>query len=304
MKHKSKHIEVEKLKIAGSGSNQYDLNLYANRNQPADKQTLVSGTIPGLSHDTDTVEISGAARQLAASDIVNHAAKYFGTVQINESLTRLLEDQPSEVKEAVYGILQSNFITNVDGEQDRQALLELGLAQAQYIADNYMSGSDAAELMDTIRQIGAISKTRTIDPETNAVHYITPPQRPVGAPDDYIDLDDMMRRYEPETLDKLQDAIANGKDWASILLSFAKKVSARQDWTQDYRDGAAKQAEMMQQSASETRFGSASTASLEGFAQEIGDLISTSGFEHTGLLRDNMEAFIRTLENATARQTL
>ncbi|GBF75554.1 hypothetical protein PA598K_03971 [Paenibacillus sp. 598K] len=142
-----------------------DLNLYTLSKPRPDQPSLVSGTIPGLSHNTDTVEISPASRQLAASDIVHHAAVYFGTTQINESLERLLQDQSAEVKDAVYGIIQSNFITQVAEEADSAALLELGLAQAQYIADQYMKDDQAAEFMATIREIGAISTTRSLDPD-------------------------------------------------------------------------------------------------------------------------------------------
>ncbi|MGO4180723.1 hypothetical protein AB4Z17_06015 [Paenibacillus sp. TAF43_2] len=276
------------------GSTPHDLNLYMNSKQQTDKPVLVTGTIPELSHDTDTVEISPAARQLAASDIVNHSAVYFGTVQINDSLNRLLTDQPSEVKEAVYGIIQSNFITDVTDEEERAALLELGLSQAKYIADNYLKDDEAAEFMNTIHQIGAISKTRTIDPETKQIRYETPPQRPIGAPDDYIKLTDMMQKFEPETLDKLQAAIVNGKDWGNILRTFAEKVSTRKDWVQEYREGAANP---IGDIAGENRFENASTASLNEFVKNIRDIIANAGFENTRLLTDNIEAFMRTLKN-------
>lgn len=277
---------------------QYDLKPYIDLKQHTDKPSLVTGTIPELSHDTDTVEISPTARQLAASDIVNHSAKYFGTVQINDSLDRLLQDQPSEVKEAVYGIIQSNFITDVTGEEERAALLELGLTQAKYIADNYMKDGEAAEFMNTIRQIGAISKTRTIDPETKEIHYETPPQRPIGAPDDYMDLTYMMQKFEPETLDKLQDAIVNGKDWASILLTFAKNASTRKDWMKEYGGAAATQIGAI---TGENRFENASTISLTGFVKDIKDMIANAGFKDTKFLTDNIEAFIRTLESPKSK---
>jgi len=276
------------------GSTPHDLNLYINSKQQADKPALVTGTIPELSHDTDTVEISPVARELAASDIVNHSAVYFGTVQINDSLNRLLKDQPSEVKEAVYGIIQSNFITGVTDEEERAALLELGLSQAKYIADNYLKDDGAAEFMNTIHQIGAISKTRTIDHETKQTRYETPPQRPIGAPDDYIKLTDMMQKFEPETLDKLQAAIVNAKDWGNILRTFAEKVSTRKDWVQEYREGAANQ---IGDIAFENRFDNASTASLNEFVKNIKDIIANAGFENTRLLTDNIEAFMRTLKN-------
>ncbi|MFC9710598.1 hypothetical protein ACFTRD_20845 [Paenibacillus sp. NPDC056933] len=269
---------------------QFDLNTYIQSKQRADKPALVTGTIPELSHNNDTVEISPASRQLAASDIVNHAATYFGTVQINDSLNRLLTDQPSEVKEAVYGIIQSNFITNVTGEEDRSALLELGLTQAKYIADNYMKGDKATEFMNTIRQIAAISTTRTVDPETKEIHYEIPPQRPVGAPDDYVDLTYMMKKFEPKTLDKLQDAIVNGKDWNSILQSFAKNVSTQQDWLKEYKEDVAKPIGNID---GENRFEKASTTSLSEFVKNIKDIIAHDGLG--GLLADNIEAFMRTL---------
>lgn len=271
-----------------------DLNLYISSKQNVDKPVLTTGTIPELSHDTDTVEISPAARQLAESDIVNHSAKYFGTVQINESLDRLLKNQPSEVKEAVYGIIQSNFITDVNGAEERSALLELGLTQAKYIADNYMQDGEAAEFMNTIRQIGSISTTRTVDPNTKEVHYDTPPQRPIGAPDDYIDLNYMMKKFEPETLNKLQEAIVNGKDWNSILQTFAKKASTNNDWLKEYREDAAKQTGSITDG---NRFENASTASLAEFVKDIKDIIANAGFENSGLITDNIEAFMRTLKS-------
>ncbi|WP_410770283.1 hypothetical protein [Fontibacillus sp. BL9] len=280
-----------------NGSTQYGLNLYEYSKQRADKPTLVEGNIQGLSHDVDTLEISPAARQLAASDIVDHPLKYFGTVQINDSLNRVLQDQSSGVRDAVYGIIQSNFINDVTGEEARKALLELGLTQAEYIAKNYMKEDEAAEFMDTMTLIGAISKTRTVDPETNEVHYVTPPQRPLGAPEDYIDLTDMMRKFEPETLNKLQEAIANGKeDWNPILQSFAKKVSTRQDWVKEYREGSAKVIEEMKQSIGDSRFGNASTAGLNDFAKEIMDIIANEGLENTGFLEDSLGAFLQRLE--------
>ncbi|WHY19432.1 hypothetical protein QNH28_29285 [Paenibacillus sp. G2S3] len=274
------------------GSTQLDLNAYISSKKLADKPSLVNCTIPELSHETDTVEISSASRQLAASDIVNHSATYFGTTQINDSLTRLLADQPSEVKEAVYGIIQSNFITDVTGDEERSALLELGLTQAKYIADNYMKDDKAAEFMNTIRQIGAISTTRTVDPETKQIQYDTPPQRPVGAPDDYMDLNYMMKKFEPKTLEKLQEAIVNGKDWSSILLNFAKNAATRKDWIQEYKEDVNKQIGSI---PSENRFQNASTSSLSVFVGDIKDMITQAGFQNSGFLTNNIEAFMRTL---------
>jgi len=279
------------MKIYSSA--QVNLNQNINSKQQADKPSLVTGTMPELSHNIDKVEISSAARELAASDIINHAPTYFGTTQINDSLNRVLADQPSEVKEAVYGMIASNFITDVTGEEERAALLELGLTQAKYIADNYMKDGKAAEFMNTINQIGAISKTRTVDPDTKAIRYETPPQKPIGAPDDYINLTEMMQKYEPKTLENLKEAIASGKDWSSILINFAKNAASRKDWVQSYSQETANQVDL-----GENRFGNASTASMTEFVKDIKNVISTAQLENTRILNENIEAFMRTLQSS------
>ncbi|PYE48810.1 hypothetical protein HUB98_16635 [Paenibacillus barcinonensis] len=272
----------------------FDLKAYIQSRPPterADQPTMVSGKLD-LSHNTDTVEISTASRQLASSDVVNHAARYFGTVQINESLERSLQDQSPEVREAVYGIIQSNFITDVTEEDQRSALLELGLAQAKYIADNYMKGDQAAAFMDTIRQIGAISTTRTINPETKQIQYATPPQKPVGAPEDYVDLNYMMRKFQPDTFNKLQDAIVNGKDWSRILTDFAKKASTNQEWLKEYREAATQPSGSL---PARNRFEHADTTRLSSFASTVQDIIAQLNSTNNTFLTDNLQAFIRKL---------
>lgn len=275
-----------------SNSTHHELPISIRSNPLTDKPVMIYGTLTQLSHDVDTVEISPTARQLAASDIVNHSAIYFGTAQINDSLNRLLNGQSSGVKEAVYGIIQSNMITQVTREEERAALLELGLAQAQFISDNYMNDGDATEFMNTMRLIGAISQTGTTDAETNGVHYRTPPQRPIGAPEDYIHLTDLMQRFEPNTCSQLQEAIVNEKDWGGILLSFAKKAATRQDWVKEYRKEAARQTWDV---SGENRFRTASTNSLAGFVRDIQDSIPTTGIVDARFLTNNLEAFARTL---------
>ena len=273
----------------------FDLNAYTHSQQrtgQANQPTIITGQF-NLSHDTDTVEISNASRQLASSDIVNHAAVYFGTVQINESLERLLKGQTPEVKETVYGIIQSNLITDVTEEDDRSALLELGLTQAQYIANNYMKGDQATEFMNTIRQIGAISTTRTIHPETKQIQYNTPPQRPVGAPEDYVDLNYMMRKFQPQTYDKLQDAIVNNKDWSSILQNFAKQASTNQEWIKEYREDAARSVGSL---PVQNRFEKADATNLDSLVYAVKEIIAQADSPNNKLLIDNIEAFMRKLK--------
>ncbi|WP_230875792.1 hypothetical protein [Paenibacillus campinasensis] len=271
------------------------MNLYTSRKSHPDRLALVTDAPPVRPHDKDSVEISPGARQLADSAIVHHSAVYFGTAQIHDSLKQLLQDQPAQVSEAAYGIIQSNFITNETDTDKRAALVELGLAQAQFIADNYMDKDAAAQWMDTMRLIAAISNTGTVDPDTNVIRYDTPAQRPVGAPDDYVDLGEMMRRFEPDTMTQLQEAIATGGDWGSILDTFARRVAAREDWVTEYRQAAADQMKELQRSTGPGRFDRTSTGDLTSFVRDV--QARMTGMEmDTGFLHSNLEAFMRTLQ--------
>lgn len=61
------------------------------------------------------------------------------------------------------------------------------------------------------------------------------PQKPNGAPDDYIPIEDLMKRFEPESYVQFQEAMANNAvDGLSLLLKFAKQVPKHPDWIETY----------------------------------------------------------------------
>lgn len=278
------------MKISSSSN----LNLYEII-KDNNKVELVSNKKLELSHTNDKIEISDEGRQRLASEVVNHAAKYFGTTQINESLNNILEDKSPEVKEAVYNIIQSNFINkdNVPNDKERAALLEMGLSQAEFIANNYMNENEAKDFMSTIKQIAAISKTGEVDVKTGIVSYYTPPERPVGAPKDYINTEELMKRFEPETYKKFADAVNNKGDWASILINFAKRASTNLDWSKKFREESNKKMEVLENSITQNRFEPVSKTSLEDFSKGMKLSILNAGFTNTDFMSKNMDAFIR-----------
>lgn len=284
-----------------TNSAQYDTTIYTSLNQ-YEKPTMVNGKIPGLSHDSVSLEISQEGRQLAESDIIHHAARYFGTTQINEALNQTLKNQPSDVTEAVHGLIQSNFITNNTevSEDERDALIEMGLSQAEYIANNYIDENKRDEFMNTIKQIAGIAKTGTKNSVTGEISYETPTQRPVGAPEDYIKITDLMRKYEPDTMTKLQDAIVNNKDWGTILVSFAKKAAANQSWQQEFREESDAQMKKIMERGSENRFKTTATTNSADFASDMKNQLDKAGFSGNLFLHNNLDHFVRTIERLNA----
>ncbi|WP_058829931.1 hypothetical protein [Paenibacillus polymyxa] len=244
----------------------------------------------------DTVEISEAGRKLAEGDIVSHAAKYFGTTQINDALNRVLEDQPEEVSNAVYNMIQSNFIVDgtVTDEKQRSVLLEMGVSQSKYIADRYMEGDKAKEFMKTMNQIAGIALTRTMDSETGDISYTTPADRPIGAPEDYVKLSEVMKQVDPQKYTAFMNDIKGGGNGLSQLLSFAQKVPQNPDWINKYKERTGQTEELLNKPQLTNQFDKADTSSASAFMNSMQNLLKESSPAQNSYMQ-NMRGFFRNL---------
>jgi hypothetical protein len=257
---------------------------------------LHAGTT-GSKQAYELLEISQRGRELAAGSLEMQPAHYYGTAEINASLQSVLAGKPPEVSKAVYTLIQSNLLPDgsVSDEQERSALLETGLSQAKFLADNYMTGDEATQFMSTIHQIAAIAKTRTVDPETGQATYVTPPQKPIGAPDDYINTGDLMKRFEPKTYEQLSDAIQNGGDWGKILIQFALKAYRNEEWKTKYKDETNKLVNDLRNTKIENRFEGVDTSSMKVFSEDMNTRFQQTSFPNTEFLTRNMQDFAHIL---------
>ncbi|MBB6637630.1 hypothetical protein [Cohnella thailandensis] len=70
-----------------------------------------------------------------------------------------------------------------------------------------------------------------------AYRYDSLPQRPEGAPDDYINMEDLFKRFQPESYEQFQSALKdNAADGLSLLLKFAQQVPKHPEWIETYRE--------------------------------------------------------------------
>lgn len=242
----------------------------------------------------DTVEISLLGREMAVGSIIHTPAKYFGTIEIDEALTDILDKKSDKVKEAVYSIIQSNFITDgntASNDEERATLLEAGLSQIKYIANHYMTEEESKRFLVAMDQIAAIAKTRTVDPNTGKAAYLTPPQKPKGAPSNYINTTEVMKRFEPDTYNKLQDAIVDGGNWVNILTDFVKKVPKNPQWIEKYRQESIQIENVLKRAKIENRFKNADTSDLQLFLTDMNRMIQLFPIENKTFLTKNMEYF-------------
>lgn len=199
--------------------------------------TFSTGHLPLVRHH-DTIELSAAtARELPEGAIVHETPRFFFNVEINETLDEILSGKAANVSKAAYQILESNFFaTNRDiQDEERVALREAGLAKAKYLAEHYMADDEASKFMDTMKLLAAVSTTRKVDPATGSVSYVELQTRPKGAPDDYVNASQLMKRFDPSAYADMQEAIRNGENSGSILIQFAKKLRHHPEWVNQYR---------------------------------------------------------------------
>jgi len=89
---------------------------------------------------------------------------------------------------------------------------------------------DLLEISDQARQIAEIVNHEAVK--------VSIPDRPQGAPDDYVKASDIMKRFEPQTYEKMNGYFEQNdmESGLSLLLSFAKKLPQHPDWLKQYRE--------------------------------------------------------------------
>lgn len=261
----------------------------------------------------DSVEISEAARRLAegitdrelpVGAVKHHSIRPFFTAEMDSSLERLLSGKSPEVEEAVNYLISFNFVPDgsVSDESERAALLESGLAQAKFIADNYMTESEAAEFLATMDKIAAYAKTRKVDPDTGEASYMDIPRKPEGAPDDYVNIDSLMKKYDPESANKIAEILkdaangSSGEGFAKILLEFNQKLAKNPQWSSSYRAESDNVNAVLNNTKIDNRFAGTDTSSMAAFLEDMNSKFQNTSFENKNFLTRNIEYFALILD--------
>ncbi|MFD3258073.1 hypothetical protein ACE3MQ_05620 [Paenibacillus lentus] len=257
----------------------------------------------------DSVEISEAGKRLAAGIGArelpvgaikdNYSIRPYFTAEIDSSLNELLNGKPPELEEAVNFLISRNFVPDgsVSDESERAALLESGLSQAKFIADNYLAGDEAQKFLATMDKIAAYAKTRTIDPKTGQASYIEIHRKPEGAPDDYVDIDYLMKKYDPESANKiteiLKDALNGGSSagFAEILMDFNQKLAQNPQWSREYRAQANHVNTVLKNTEINNRFEGADTSNMTAFLHDMDSKFRNTSFESKDFLIRNIQYF-------------
>ncbi|MNO39828.1 hypothetical protein D3C76_299640 [compost metagenome] len=109
-----------------------------------------------------------------------------------------------------------------------QTMKKPGLVQAEGRLPRPEVHRDLLEISDEARRIAA--------DVTHEAVKVTIPDRPVGAPQDYVAADKLMEFVHPETYGKMTEAFAQGdaKSGLGLLLDFVRNIPTHPEWMDSY----------------------------------------------------------------------
>ncbi|KAA3669711.1 hypothetical protein LHL03_18915 [Pectobacterium carotovorum] len=258
-----------------------DLSIDVNQQQAVQRVNVEKSAI---TLDVEQVQISQEGRKQLQDDIISQPARRFFSSDIDNALSQALAEQPEQVSLAVYRIIDENFMNSsaVSGEQ-RQASLALGLSQAAYLAEHYINDDQKLSFLDTMKQIAAISQTRTTD-KTGNVSYDNPPSYIPGTTEYKVEWSVIMKEKEPERYEKYREALESGDAVKGLeeFISFVKTAAIKHpDWGREYQSKAARQVNELKHAEISNPFADIDLSTSSGFMSGALDVLKSAFNEQT-----------------------
>ncbi|AXI00566.1 hypothetical protein DV702_13040 [Sporosarcina sp. PTS2304] len=147
--------------------------------------------------------------------VQNVEKRIIPNIQLNEKLVNSLDSSDAKVIDAAHSIINDNLLIRdaTTTEEERKALISLGLEKAKYLAENYMTKEKATDFLSAMEEIAKIAVNGGNN-QNGVIQYDIPRGPLVGAPDDYINEFDVMKKNDPtawhEYSDLMNKAVKSG----------------------------------------------------------------------------------------------
>lgn len=157
-----------------------------------------------------------------------------GYASIDNSIIDSLKNVSDEVRQSAYDIVRHDMLrtyTSGMSEGERQDRISLGLAEAQYIADNFLGKEDGDKFMNAMKKVAGIASKGVAD-ATGKLSYDMPGQHRVNVDQDghTVETSDtigMMKRYDPEKYAKwteLKDEFSKTGNKDTLIASMKLEI--------------------------------------------------------------------------------
>ncbi len=273
---------TEEMKKKIQGQIDKGKSLGASLEISSEGQKLSSGCVTGK-RDLETTPLPSRA----ISDLCRT-----GYEEIDNPIVDALNTVDSNVREYAHNIIRQDFLrVGMAGitEEERQDMISMGLAEAQYVADNYMDEQTGKSFMEAIGKVAKIAAAGKAD-ETGALEYALPSNRGLvdeqGHTVETTDVVGMMKRYSPDTYKEyraLQDEFAATGDKDKMIDSLRVVIRFVTDTAkknpglvQRYESKKPYQMEDVQRVKVSDRFQKADTSTMTNFSDSIRRLFSGS----------------------------
>lgn len=151
-------------------------------------------------------------------------------IQTNKKLYDSLENAPEHIVKAANGIIKNYLLPHdVSGmtEEQRRDAISFGLAEAGYLAENYLDGQHAGDFMSAMETIAKYGMNGTVS-ENGRVTYHIEKGPMVGAPDDFVHESDLLKEKAPELYQEHQELnqhIAKGETgWGRKFMDLQRRI--------------------------------------------------------------------------------
>lgn len=251
-----------------------------------------------------SLEISAEGKELAANRVIETTPlqrktltylKRTGHEAIDNKIVDALKNVDEDVRNYAYEIVNNDFLRDYKGdmtEDERQDLIALGLKEAEYIADNYLSGEDAGEFMKAMKKVAVIAADG-VEGKNGRMDYGLPEGTMVDKNGHTIhttDTEGMMKAYSPETYKKYSALVDEFKETGNqdkliasmrLMIQFVVDTAKNDPGAVDrYEKGVARKVSDMSDKDVRHTFDDVDTASSDRFINSLKNMQNKNHLEH------------------------
>lgn len=228
----------EALRIMQEISSQYGENVlveFSGDGLEALAQSVRAQARKGCLELTDEQKAARAEKQeLLDKSIVqleNTHRLIIPNIQTNDKLYDSLENAPEHVVKASNGIIKNYLLPHdVSGmtEEQRRDRIAFGLEEAKYLAANYLDEQHAKDFISAMETIARYGMNGVVSEDGKVTYHIEKGPL-VGAPDDYVNQSDILKKKAPELYEELhelnQSVIKGETGWGKKFIELQKRIN-------------------------------------------------------------------------------
>ena len=225
----------EVLQLMQEISNQYGENEFSGDGLAALAQSIREQSKKGCLELTEEQKAERAEKQALLEQSIVHLENthrlIIPNIQTNDKLYNSLENAPEHVVKASTGIIRNYLLPyDVSGmtEEQRRDRIAFGLEEARYLAENFLDEQHAKDFISAMETIARYGMNGVASEDGKVTYHIEKGPL-VGAPDNYISQNDILKKKAPELYEELQElnkSIARGETgWGKKFIELQKRVN-------------------------------------------------------------------------------